>query len=58
MAKRAAPLLPWHILQGRQVAVQVEAEFALVAHDEVTWLLADTADGGTVIQGTWATSWD
>lgn len=47
---------PWHILQSGQVAVQVEAEFALVAHDQVAWLLADAADSGTVIQGTWATS--
>lgn len=39
---------PLHILQ---VAVQVEAELALAAHDQVAWLLADTADGGTVIQG-------
>jgi hypothetical protein len=48
---------PWHILQGRQVAVQVEAKLALVAHDQVTWLLADTTDGGTVIQSACATSW-
>lgn len=50
-------LVPWHVLQGRQVAVQVEAELALVAHNQVAWLLADTADGGAVIQSTWATSW-
>lgn len=50
-------LVPWHILQGRQVAVQVEAELALVAHNQIAWLLADTADGSTVIQSTWATSW-
>lgn len=49
-------LAPWHILQGRQVTVQVEAELALVAHDQIAWLLADAADSGTVIQGTWTTS--
>lgn len=57
MTERTAPLLPWHILQGRQVAIQMEAKLALVAHDQVTWLLADTADGSTIIQGARATRW-
>lgn len=48
---------PWYILQGRQVTVQVETKLTLVAHDQITWLLADTANGGTVIQGSRATTW-
>lgn len=54
---RAHSPSPWHILQSRQVAVQVEAELALVAHNQVAWFLANAADGSTVIQGTWATRW-